>query len=436
MFENIIEWIKGLFGGSKSATSNKQQSENQKYADEYTDTSKINFNAVFSNKLATLATSDSTVEISADNKRAELLNNCLNDVWRKIKKITSAMLGVGGCVLVPYVKDGKILYNVVTQNRLIINNRDGEKIINATLLADSMSINNTVYYRFTNYRIENNTLYITNKTTNATGGVAIVEQWKDIPDVAISNVDRVLFAFLKSPIDNRKSADDYGVPITYGCKEIVDDIRNCLEQIRDEYNLKEVRLQVDDRTLDKDPKTGKYKLKSKLFMKGHSENGELFNVFDPAIRDSSFFTRLNNLFELFEKQVGTSRGILTTPETNGATATEIRAAIADTFAMVSDIRKAIQSGLDDYIYACDVLANFYSLTPLGEYEIIYDWSYAMIESTTETWQQMKDLQSMGGLSKAELRAWQTGESIEDAQKAVDEITAKEPNMQSLLGMSE
>lgn len=436
MFENIIGWIKRLFGIDKSVTSDNQQSQNQSYAEEYADISKINFNAVFSNKLATSAVSDSTVEISADNKRAELLNECLNDVWRKIKKITSAMLGVGGCVLVPYVSGGKILFNVVTQNRLIINSREGEKITNATILADSVNIGNTVYYRFANYRIENNVLYITNKTTNATGGAAEVEQWKDIPDVAISNVDRVLFAFLKSPVDNRKSADDYGVPITYGCKEIVDDIRKCLEQIRDEYNLKGVRLQVDERTLDKDPKTGKTILKNKLFMKGHSDTGDLFNIFDPAIRDSSFYTRLNNLFELFEKQVGTSRGILTAPETHGATATEIKAAVADTFAMVTDIRKAIQSGLDDYVYACDVLANYYNLTPSGKYEVKYDWSYAMIESTTETWQQMKDLQSIGGLRKAELRAWQTGESIEDAQKAVDEITAKEPNMQTLLGMSE
>ena len=49
---------------------------------------------------------------------------------------------------------------------------------------------------------------------------------------------------------------------------------------------------------------------------------------------------------------------------------------------------------------------------------------------------MKDAQSMGIRSKAELRAWQTGETIEEAQAAVDDIAAREPNMQTLLGMSE
>jgi len=60
----------------------------------------------------------------------------------------------------------------------------------------------------------------------------------------------------------------------------------------------------------------------------------------------------------------------------------------------------------------------------------------MIESSTETWQQKKDLQASGGLSKAELRSWHTGESLEDAQKAIDEIAKNEPSLRTLLGMDE
>ena len=96
MFEQIWSWIKNLFKIGKISTSDRQQAENQKYADEYTDISKINFNAIFSNRLATKATADGTVEIPADNKRAELLNNALQDVWNKIKKIKAESLGVGG----------------------------------------------------------------------------------------------------------------------------------------------------------------------------------------------------------------------------------------------------------------------------------------------------------------------------------------------------
>lgn len=431
-----MSWIKNLFGNKKTVTSDRQQAENQIYADEYMDVSKINFNAIFSNKLATKATSDSSCEIAADNKRAELLDNAINDVWSKIKKITAMSLGVGGCILVPYVSNGKILYNIIKQNRLLINGCVGDKITSATVLADSLVINNNLYYRFTNYNVVNNTLYITNKTTTSSGKAAVVEEWANIEDIAIANVDRVLFGFIKSPVDNRKTADDYGVPITYGCKEIVDDIKECLLQLRKEFKLKGVKVQLDDRLFDHDPKTGKPILKDDLFMAGYGGDGHMFNIFDPAIRESSYHSRLEKLFELFEKQVGTSKGILSTPQTSAATATEIKTANGDTFAIISDIRKAIEKGLADFMYACDVLANYYNLTPLGEYEIKYDWDYSMIESTTETWQQLKDGQSMGVRSKAELRAWQTGEDLDAAQVVVDEIAAKEPNMQTLLGMSD
>lgn len=436
MLERFFNYIKSIFNKNKTATSTKQQEDNQTYADEYMDTSKINFTALFANKLAIKAIADSTISIPADNKRAKILDGAVKAVFDKMRKITASALAVGGCLIVPYVKNGKILFNIVKQNRLAINDRDGDKITDATVIADSIVVNDNVYYRIVNYEVLNGTLKITNKTVSAYGTPATVEAWKDIQDIAIANVDRVLFGFVKSPVDNRRSTDTYGVPVTYGCKKIIEDIEECLNQIRTEFKLKKVRLQIDERMLAKDPKTGKPILKDELFMSGHSEDGKMFNIFDPAIRESSYYARLKELFELFEKAVGTSRGILTAPETQGATATEIKAALGDTFDMVTDIRKAIEKGVDDYIYACDVLCNYYNLTPPGEYEIKYEWSFGMIESSTETWQQMKDGQSIGVRSKAELRAWQTGEDLETAQKAIDKIAKKEPTMQSLMGMSE
>ncbi len=436
MLEKLLQYIKKLFGIKETRTSTEKQRENQNYDDEYSNTEETNIPAIASNKLATLSLSDSTVAIEENNIRCEVLNVALQEAWQNMKKIVARALGTGGCIIVPYVKNGKILFNTAKQNRLVINGKDGEKITRATVIAEKTTINDKVYYRVVDYTVENNTLYIKNRAITDYGTPANLPEWENIKDVAISNVDRVLFGFMKSPIDNRKNADDYGVPITYGCKKTIDDILECLEEIRKEFRLKQVRLQVDDRTLDRDPKTGKPILKDDLFIAGHTEDGKLFNIFDPAFRESSLHARLDKLFEILEKQIGTSRGILTAPATQGATATEIKAANGDTFSLVSDIRKAIEKCLQDYIYACDVLANYYNITPPGEYEIKYDWSYSLIESTTEDWQQMNELQSKGIVSKAELRAWRTGESIEEAQKAVDEIAKNEPTVKSLLGMNE
>ena len=271
--------------------------------------------------------------------------------------------------------------------------------------------------------------------TNETGAPAAIDRWEGIQDMCITGVNRVPFAFFKSPVDNRRGDEYYGVPVTYGCESIIEDIHKCLGQIADEFALKEVRLFADERTFKIDPKTGKRIVPSKLFIAAHGdEKGSMMDIFSPDIRDSSYYNRLNNLFELLEKAVGTSRGILTALESRGATATEIKAGIYDTYAFVADIRKAIEDGIKDYMYACEVLVNCYSLAPQGNYELSFDWSYSLIESSTETWSQLKDAQAIGIKSRAELRQWlNPNETMEQSQKAVDEIRKNEPTLADMLG---
>lgn len=432
IWDSILAW----FGIKTSITSDKKQSENTKYTEKYRDTTDINYTAVISNKLSKLAISDSDFSVLEDNKRAELLNGIAKTVWDKIEKLGAMCLGTGGVLLVPYVQNGKILFDIVTQDRLHINNMSGTDILSATVLADITVVNESRYYRFVNYDIQNNNLIITNKVTTEYGRPANVEKWSNIQDIAIANVERVPFGFIKSPVDNRKCKDDYGVPITYGCDKIIEKIKKCLEQIEDEYDLKQTRVRIDERDCEKDQK-GNAILKSKLFIKGRNiANENMFDIFDPAIRDSSYYARLIKLYEELEKAIGLSRGILTEPNASYENSQKIREALGDTWAIVSDLRKAIEKGITDFLYACDVLANYFGLTPAGEYVPSFDWDYSLIESSTETWQQLKDGQSIGIRSKAELRAWQTGESIEEAQKKIDEITQKEPPLQALIGMSE
>ncbi len=436
MFRSLWHWILRLFGHEKTITSDKQQERNAGYTREYEDIEHINFNAIISNKLATLAVSESSVDISEDNRRAQLLDDVSKRLWSKAKKIVARTLGTGGCIAIPYVTEGHIYFDIVSQDRLNINAKTGDKITSATILADTATVGNEVFYRWVTYTLNGTSCTVKNRVTNSSGTDAYVSQWENISDVIITGVDRLPFAYIKSPVDNRLTSDNYGVPITYGCDDIIEQIKECLKDIRKEFKLKRVRLQVDERMFTKD-KDGHYVVKDDLFMASPNlKNDIMFNIFDPPIRDSSFYNRLTNLFDLLEKQIGTSKGILTTPESRGATATEIKAGMYDTYSIIDDVRKVLSDFWDDFIYACDVLANCYNLSPAGEYDVNFDWSYSMIESSAETWQQLKDGQAAGVRSKAELRAWQTGESLEDAQKAVDEIAAKEPTMATLIGNAE
>lgn len=441
MWQSILEWISKIFGKDKSITTDKQFSKNAEYTQKYKDISDINFGEIFSNRLATMATSDShflmDLKENKQNLRADLLNTIALSVWDKLYKLASLALGTGGSLIVPYVQNGKFKFDIASQDRLCINAKDGEKIIDATVLADAITIRNNVFYRFVNYAIENNTLIITNKVTTQHGRPTTVKQWENIQDIAIQNVDRVPFGFIKSPVDNRDSNDDYGVPITYGCDKIIKEIKDCLKQIQDEFELKKVKLLADERLFDKDTKTGKLSVKDKVFvlLKGMSDK-KLAETFSPDIREGSYYARLTKLFELLEKSVGTSRGILTTPDATYENKDAVREANRATWSIVSALRKSIEKAFDDVLYACDVYANYYNMSPAGEYTYKFDWDYSLIESSTETFSQMKDLQSKGAMSKAELRAWATGEDLKTAQEKIDEIAKNEPDLKTLMGMSE
>ena len=173
MFQKFIMWIFRLFN-IQSQTTQKEVEDNQKYAVEYERIDEINFNSIFSNKLANYVINDSNVNITGENARVELLDKTTQSMWKKAKKITSMGFGYGGVILVPYVKSGKIYYNIVSQSRVTIDEVEGENIIGATIIADKKTVNKGIgnsktYYRLTNYKVRNGNIEITQKFTDENG---------------------------------------------------------------------------------------------------------------------------------------------------------------------------------------------------------------------------------------------------------------------------
>lgn len=434
MLKNLWMWILTNVFKIQTQTTEKEIEDNSKYARAYEQIDNINFNAIFSNKLANYVVNDSTMDIEGENARSELLAKTGNSMWKKAKKITSMGFGYGGVGLVPYVKGGKIYYNLVPQDRITIDKMDGELITGATILAEKKvitgTINTTTYLRWTNYQIENGNLVITQQYSDDKGNkIPTPEFWQDIQEVmSITNVDRVPFGFIKSPINNRKANDKYGVPITYGCEATILEIRETMKQIVREYELKETFVGVDATMFNGKnalPQTG-------LWKKIDATSDDFFEVFDPPYRD--YTIRLQELFRRLEHEIGTSYGILSEVNTQQATATEIKRAMYDTFTICDDMRTNIEKGLDDFFYACDVLANAYNLSPMGEYNVSFEWSYSLIEDTQTEWAQMTYAMNQGIVSKVELRQWlKPDETLEESEKAIQEIQESEPSVQDLLG---
>ena len=444
MLKSIWIWILTNVFKIKTETKKEEVEENQKYAYEYARIDEINFNSIFSNKLSNYVTNDSTLNITGENERVDLLNKTAKSMWKKAKKYVSMAFGFGGMFLVPYVKNNKLYYSLVPQSRVTIDSVDGDLITGATILAERKEITNAigqtkVYIRWTNYRLQtfkgtdSSNIIIEQKFSDETGKeIPTPDFWKNIMlKQVIKDVDRALFGYLKSPINNRKVNDKYGVPITYGCDETIKEIKTTMKQMAREYDLKETFVGADVTMFNNNnllPLNG-------LFKKIDSGKDDFFEVFDPQFRD--YTTRLQELFKRLEHQIGTSAGIISEVETANATATEIKRAMYDTFTIVDDMRTNVEKALDDFFYSCNVLANAYNLTSNGEYELEFDWSYALLEDSQEEFSHMSIGVDKGVVKEAELRNWiKPNETLEESQKVIDEIKKEQPKAKDLLGIED
>lgn len=441
IFAEIWSRVLLLFGRKELDKTAQRRSRN--YKAEYETTDKINFTAIFAEFLANRAVSDSTMSVKdgagKDSRRSEWLAQGINALWIRKKDLVSQTLGKGGKVLVPYVLDGRPYVDIIDQSRMVITAMRGDEIVGATLMADMGSKDGRVYYRFADYRLEGNVHTIRNRATTDNGGeveLSILPEWENIqPEIVINGAEHILFGYLKCPKDSREDKQIMGVPITYGADDVIRDIHTCLADIRREFSLKKSFVGADDRLFDKDEQLPAGGLFKRFRTAGGLKSDNFWEIFDPAIRESSYLARLQQLFSLLESTVGVSPGILTEPRTASATATEIKAANAATFSMIDSIRENIEAAFNQTAYALDVLAEVHAATPAGamsDFQIIWDWDTSMMEASTETFNQLSELESRGLILPERLVAWATGMNLEEAKDEVAAAKAMQPQTVDVL----
>lgn len=457
MWQKIKDWVRKWLG----INSEDSRQNTDEYVRRYEDVKAEFVTATIANKLAMLTFADSTMTVRNSvegteeklNARAQLISDILTEMNNQPQPwIVAQMLGKGGKVLVPAFSGGKITVNTIDHNRLVIHSVEGNRITCATILADVAEVNDKEYFLLANYKLEGNGIVIRYIVKAGEGGevsLSIVPEWADItPEITISNVDRMLFAYLKCPRDNRTDDKRYGVPITYGADTAVHDLVEQMNIYRKEYKLTRPMLGLDS-TLWKDPNAkfgeplpaNNIKAVRKTVQDGddpfipfdtNSLDGKsMWQYYAPAIRYEAMEGRLNSLKREVEKQCGLSQGVLTERQAmNYANRDEVRAAQYDTFSVVKAIRNQWEKAMHDLAYAIDVLAERFGVTPAGsrgQYALVFDWDISLVESFEQTFTQYSELYGMGAMSKAQIRAWVTGETLKEAQNAIDEIEETNSN---------
>jgi A118 family predicted phage portal protein len=416
-------------------------------AQQYYDNTRENITALIANALATLAFGDASISVTGDDSaRVEMLDALAQKEFANSKRNIAAALGVGMIATIPYSVDTglgrKIYTSTVTRDRIYITGVQGSDITQCVVLADAFEdADGKSFYRWTSYTVDNGVYTITNKATESGTEIPLtaVQRWAAIPpEVQIAGVERLPIGIFRCPTANRRPDDITGVPITFGCDATLHKIAQTLEDIELEFNRKKVRIMAD-RTYLRNEYDGNGNvihsgLEDDIFLRMGESDQLRLDIFDPALRESSYFNKLQQHFALLEKEVGVSRGILTDMATQGATATEIRRSMYQTFCLLDDIHREYEQYLEQLMYGINVLANFYGIESDAEYEINYDWSYALLEDTTETFNQMMQGNSIGAISNAEIRAFITDEDLETAAAKVAEQKQTNLITNEFLGM--
>lgn len=425
-------WLMRLFGKSVQQ-SDLELSQNEEDAKRYMDISLENITAIISNSLAVLTFGDASFTL--DNQ-SEVLQEVLEKEFTKAKVNIACGLGVGMIASIPYCVDNglgrKVYVDTVTKDRFFITGMQGDDVTQCAVISDVFNEGKTIYVRWTEYEINNGNYIIRNKCMKDGTEVllATVERWADIqPEIVIHGVEKLPIGIFKCPSSNRRPDDVMGLPITFGCDNTIKKINKTLQDIELEFDRKKVKVFADRGLLrpiyDEQGNIVEQEFDESVFVKFSSSDSFTTEVFDPAFRETGYYTKLQKHFEMLEKEIGISKGILTELETSGATATEIKRSTYATFCLVNDIQKNYEKYINDLMYGIQVLLDVYGIERITENQVDVSWSYAMLEDSQETFNQITEGVSLGAESVAELRQFlHPEETLEESEKKVQEMESQ------------
>lgn len=383
------------------------------------DIAKINLLDVFIGKLNNLVNTEATFEIISDSTQADALVGLVEDLEAKRYEITESMLADGDYFVFPaHDQNGNIKHTYLTQGQVRIVQVDGDKLVEVNGIIDWYIDNkDRTYYLLRNQKIDpNGTLHISYKVVNEKDEPTTLAMWDYINGVEyqFANANHIGIGRYKSPISSRGLSPVYGVPLNFGCSEIEDKIFNDLKLIDCEFENAKSKIFADPTILrEKKGKDG-YAIPEYVFpiQPRAGANGSNIDIFNPAIRGSEHFDKLTTDLALYEKQVGTSKGILTDNDaTVTATATAIKRANADTIALMDKIRTAIDNGNKMTLEADAVYLNI--AADLWDYQS--DW-YDPFEDPAEQWKRLLEAKQNGAAEDADLIKW-LNPSLTDEQVA-------------------
>ena len=418
----------------------------------------INFAKTVCSETARLTTLAIGIQIGG-SARAIWLQKQINKVYFQIRHWVEYGCAYGTVFIKP---NGESL-DVFTPADVMIVDYDNQEI-KGIIFKDSYTVGRKYYTRLEYHRFVETTVdgvttypyYVSNrayvsKSPQSIGNKIDLKQTKwadlmaDTPPILKANgekLDGPLFGVLRTPqANNVDISTPLGLPVfAEGIEELGDfDVaysRNAGE-IKDSQKI----ALLDDRLLmpsgtpvsamsPRGMENRRNEMKLPHYVKnvfGQDEK-EFYQEINPQLNTDARLAGINALLSQLSYKCGFSSGYFVFNEKTGmVTATQVEADDRRTIQFIKDVRDKLEDCLNGVIYALNVFADLYDLTPVGVYETTYDFgdiTYNREEDRARWWQYVV---------QGKVPAWLffvkfEGMTEEDAKAMVKEAQSDEPTL--------
>lgn len=303
-----------------------------------------------------------------------------------------------GTIIIKPTDEG---FDFVTPFNFMVTDTDGNNNITGVVFRESYTENDKYYTRLEYHHFaaeqENgetvypyyiqNTTYVSKNSNSIGDPISMAEtKWakmapiKRILKFNNDRLDSPMFGVFRTPAANNIDlSSPLGMPIYAEAIEEMKDLDIAYSRNAGEIYDSEKIILADDRLMFDSGKNLNGRVtdvKLPHYVKNVFGNSpeEFYQEINPQLNTDTRLAGINALLSQIGYKCGFSNGYFVFNESSGIqTATGVEAEQQRTVQFIKDVRDKLESCLNDAIYAMSVYADIYELTPIGNYEVVYDF---------------------------------------------------------------
>lgn len=358
-------------------------------------------------------------EFTAQVSDAEL-DAAFRSLVPQLRRKLDYALAVGGLLIKPYWTAAGLRVDLVTQNQYLPVNYTDDTCDSAAC-PETLTIGKTSYTRIELHTYDRaaRTHTIENRCFRSDDPSYIgrecslteVPAWASIlPRKVFPNAAAPLFTVFQMPDANSIDPDSpLGISAFADALGFIRDADEHWERILWELESSERAIDASEdffRMKDGKPVLphGRERM-YRTFQSNPNKNDNIFSTFSPEIRDTSYFSALNQILRRIENSSGLAYGFLSQVEDVEKTAEEIKSSKQRSYDRVRDIQEALRGTLEHTVYAMQYLRDYYENRTAGEAMLTCTFGDGVLEDTDKEFTRRLQMVSAGLLSKEQFVMW-------------------------------